>query len=191
MILLIDNYDSFTYNLFQQLESLGAGTRVVAHDRITLQDIKRLQPTHIVISPGPKRPRDSGICPAVIRHFYATIPILGVCLGHECIGAEFGARVVHARQIMHGKTSLMYHTARGLFKAMPSPFEAARYHSLAIDRVPDEFLLSAWDSNNEIMAISHRNFPVHGIQFHPESFMTKHGSKLIRNFLYESHNSTP
>lgn len=185
MILLIDNYDSFTYNLYQQLESLGAKTKVIAHDQITSKEIRKLKPSKIIISPGPKRPTDSGISMSVIKNFYKTIPILGVCLGLECIGEVFGAKVVHAKKILHGKTSKIYHTNNCIFKGLTNPFEAARYHSLVIDSVPDEFKLTAWDRTKEIMAISHRKYPLHGIQFHPESFMTREGDTLIRNFLYE------
>jgi len=185
MILLIDNYDSFTFNLYQQLESLGAETRVVAHDKITIGAIKRLRPSKIVISPGPKRPRDSGISNHAIKHFYTRVPILGVCLGHECIGELFGAKVVHAQRILHGKTSKIYHRQRGLFKSVSRSFDAARYHSLVIDSVPEGFTLEAWDSRREIMAIRHKLYPLHGIQFHPESFMTSEGDGIIRNFLNE------
>ncbi len=185
MILLIDNYDSFTYNLYQQLESLGAETTVAAHDNITIKEIKKLKPARIVISPGPKRPADSGISMPVIKNFYKTIPILGVCLGHECIGEVFGSRVVHAKKILHGKTSKIYHGGNGIFKGLPNPFEAARYHSLVIDRAPDNFTLAAWDRTKEVMAISHNTYPLHGIQFHPESFMTRTGDTIIRNFLHE------
>jgi anthranilate synthase component 2 len=186
MILLINNYDSFTYNLYQQLESLGAKTKVVAHDKITIKEIRNLKPSKIVISPGPKRPEDSGICISVIKSFSKTIPILGVCLGHECIGEVFGAKVIHAKKILHGKTSKVYHNNKGIFKGIKNPFEAARYHSLVIDRAPEDFTLTARDRNNEIMAISHKKYPLHGIQFHPESFMTREGDKLIRNFLNEN-----
>ena len=185
MILLIDNYDSFTYNLHQQLESLGAATTVAANDKITIKKIKELNPDKIVISPGPGRPGDSGTSRSVIKYFYKKKPVLGVCLGHECIGEIFGARVIHAKKIMHGKTSKIYHNNTGIFKGLKCPFGAARYHSLAIGSVPDGFVLTAWDRNKEIMAISHKKYPLHGIQFHPESFMTGEGYKLIRNFLYE------
>ncbi len=186
MILLIDNYDSFTYNLFQQIRSLGAETRVVANDKITIKEIKTLKPSGIVISPGPKRPGDSGLSISVIKSFYKTTPILGVCIGHEGIGEIFGAKVVHAKKILHGKTTKIYHNNTGIFKGIKCPFEAARYNSLVIDRIPELLALTAWDSDREIMGISHKNFPLHGIQFHPESFMTKEGNKLIRNFLNES-----
>lgn len=183
MILLIDNYDSFTYNIYQQLGILGAAIQVAPHDRITVQQIRRLRPSGIVISPGPKRPRDSGVCLAVIRNFCRWIPILGVCLGNECIGEIFGAKIIHARKILHGKTSRIMHTGTGLFAGLSSPIVAARYNSLVIDRVPEGFDLAAWDSHKEIMAISHSRFPVYGIQFHPESFMTSAGDAMMRNFL--------
>lgn len=183
MILLIDNYDSFTYNLYQQLGSLGAPTTVVSHDRITLKRIEAMNPSGIVISPGPGRPENSGITLSAIKRFYKKIPVLGVCLGHECIGQLFGARVTHARRILHGKTSNIHHNGRGLFTALKKPFKAARYHSLAIDRCPGGFTLSARDSGGEIMAIQHECYPLFGIQFHPESFMTECGDNLMKNFL--------
>jgi len=186
MILLIDNYDSFTYNLYQQLGRLGADTLVAQHDAITLRAIRRLRPAGIIISPGPKRPADSGICPAVIRSFCASIPLLGVCLGHECIGEQFGAKVVPAKSILHGKTCRVAHIGAGVFAGLPSPLAAARYNSLVIDRVPDGFVLSAWDSRKEIMGICHARLPVYGIQFHPESFMTSAGDGIIKNFLFIS-----
>ncbi|MEI6127433.1 MAG: aminodeoxychorismate/anthranilate synthase component II, partial [Pseudomonadota bacterium] len=173
MILLIDNYDSFTYNLYQQLESLGAHTTVVPHDHITLREIKQLKPSGIIISPGPGKPASAGISLPAIKSFYKTTPLLGVCLGHECLGEAFGAQVVHAKKIMHGKTSRVYHAGTGIFKGLKNPFVAARYHSLAINRVPRGFSLSAWDRQREIMAIAHATYPAWGIQFHPESFMTE------------------
>jgi anthranilate synthase/aminodeoxychorismate synthase-like glutamine amidotransferase len=185
-VILIDNYDSFTYNLYQQLESLGADTKVVAHDKISIKNINSLMPSKIVISPGPGKPEDSGISRDVIESFYKKVPILGVCLGHECIGEIFGAKVVHAKKILHGKTSEIRHNNSGIFKGLKNPFEAARYNSLVIDQTPEDFILTAWDPDNEIMGISHKRYPLHGIQFHPESFMTKYGHKLIRNFLNEN-----
>ena len=186
MILLIDNYDSFTYNLYQQIESLGHKTKVVAHDKITLKEIRKLKPEKIIISPGPKRPEHSGICISVIKNFYKTIPILGVCLGHEAIGQIFGSKVIHASKILHGKTSQIHHEQEGIFKGVKSPFQAARYHSLIINKVPDNFILTAWTSK-EIMAIQHKKYPLHGIQFHPESFMAPKGNKLMKNFLKSVH----
>jgi len=183
MILLIDNYDSFTYNLFQQIAKLGYEVLVVKHDEITIDEIKRLRPSRIIISPGPKTPSDSGISKDVIRQFYRTIPILGVCLGHQCIGEVFGVNTVKANEIVHGKTDEIYHNMVGPFKNIPSPFIAARYHSLMIDRLPDDFILTAWSKDKTIMAIQHKEYPVFGVQFHPESFMTEYGETMMRNFL--------
>ena len=185
MILVIDNYDSFTYNLVQQIESLGAKTRVFANDRITTEEIKNLKPEKIIISPGPGRPSESGVSPAVIKEFYQQIPILGVCLGHEAIGEIFGSKIVHAKEIRHGKVSDIYHTEDKLFRGARNPFKAARYHSLVIDQVPEAFELTAWTSDDEIMAIHHKQFPLYGVQFHPESFLTVEGEKLMTNFLNE------
>ncbi len=183
MILIIDNYDSFTYNLYQQIESLGAKTKVYKHDKISIAKIKTLKPSKIVISPGPKRPNDAGISMKVVQNFYTQIPILGVCLGHECIGQLFGSRITHARKILHGKTSDIYHTEDKLFKGLQNPINAARYHSLIINKVPKDFRLSAWTKENEIMAIQHKKYPLFGIQFHPESFLTEQGDKIMNNFL--------
>jgi len=185
MILIIDNYDSFTYNLFQQVESLGKKTKIYKNDEITINQIKKLKPEKIIISPGPKRPEDAGISIDVIKEFYKTIPILGVCLGHEAIGQIFGVKVVHAKQIMHGKTSNIYHTRRGIFRKISTPLKAARYHSLILDKVPEDFTLEAWTTEDEIMAIKHQIYPLYGIQFHPESFMTLQGKTIMHNFLYE------
>lgn len=185
MILLIDNYDSFTYNLYQQIAGLGEKVLVKEHDRITIKEIEQLKPKKIVISPGPKRPEDSGISNEVIRKFHQTIPILGVCLGHECIGQIFGAKVIHASQILHGKTSEIFHQEKALFEGLSQPFSAARYHSLILDKVPKNFTLTAWTRDNEIMAIQHDKYPLYGVQFHPESFLTEEGNKLMHNFLYK------
>jgi len=184
MILLIDNYDSFTYNLYQQFETLGAKVKVYQHDKISIERIQKLKPQKILISPGPKRPEDAGISNQVIKKFYKSIPILGVCLGHECIGQLFGAKIVQAKEILHGKTSKIYHTEDKLFTGLQNPFEAARYHSLVLDQVPADFSLSAWTIDQEIMAIHHNKYPLYGIQFHPESFLTEEGNKLITNFLH-------
>ena len=184
MILIIDNYDSFTYNLYQQIEALGKKTLIFQHDKISLEKIKKLKPEKIIISPGPKRPEGAGISKAVVQEFYTKIPILGVCLGHECIGQFFGSRVIHAKKIYHGKTSKIYHDKSKLFQKIPNPFIAARYHSLVLDKVPTGFKLTAWTSNKEIMAIEHDKYPLFGIQFHTESFLTDQGDKLIHNFLY-------
>jgi anthranilate synthase component 2 len=183
MILLIDNYDSFTYNLYQQIAVLGHKVVVVKHDEITMSRIKKLAPTHIIISPGPKTPRDSGMSMEVIRECYRTTPILGVCLGHQCIGEVFGSRTIAAKHIVHGKSDTIAHNGKGLFSGIPDQFPAARYHSLMIDKVPDNFTLSAWSNDGTIMAMQHKDYPLFGVQFHPESFMTEHGEALIRNFL--------
>lgn len=185
MILIIDNYDSFTYNLYQQVESLGKKTWVIQHDKISIEKIRELNPEKIIISPGPKRPEDAGISKAVVQEFYTRIPIMGVCLGHECIGQIFGSRVIHAKKIYHGKTSKIYHDKDKLFKEIPNPFVAARYHSLILNKVPEGFKLTAWTQDNEIMAIKHEKYQLYGIQFHPESFLTNKGAKLMHNFLYE------
>jgi len=183
MILLIDNYDSFTYNLYQQIESLGYKTLVVQNNRITIDEIKRLNPEKIVISPGPGTPDTSGICNSVIRAFYTSIPILGVCLGHQCIGVVFNSKIQTAKQVTHGKTAEIFHDNQSIFQNISNPFDAALYHSLAINKVPDNFQKLAWTSDNEIMAIQHNNYPLIGIQFHPESFMTEQGNQLVSNFL--------
>lgn len=156
---------------------------VVAYDQVSLEDVKRFQPSGIVLSAGPGRPEPKSLSMDVIQHLYGKVPILGVCLGHQYIGTAFGCRVVHAQRILHGKTSSVYHVGTGIFKSIPNPFLAARYHSLALDRVPRNFYLSAWAEDGEIMGIAHLYYPVFGIQFHPESFMTKQGVVLIRNFL--------
>lgn len=183
MILLIDNYDSFTYNLYQLIANLGYDVKVVKHDQITIEEIKKLDLSHIIISPGPKTPRDSGISIEVIREFYKTIPILGVCLGHQCIGEAFGTKTIAAKQIVHGKRGEVYHKGTGIFKGIHNPFVAARYHSLVIDNVPNDFTFTAWSDDKTIMAMEHNEYPVFGVQFHPESFMTSHGEVLMRNFL--------
>lgn len=183
MILLIDNYDSFTYNLYQQFGKIGASVRVVKNDEISVKEIGRLRPEAIVISPGPGRPKEAGISMKVVEEFYKSIPVLGVCLGHQAIGLNFGSKVVGAKKILHGKTSLIFHNKDSIFKDMKSPFVAARYHSLTIDEVPNDFVLTAWTKDQEIMGIRHKEFPVFGVQFHPESFMTVGGDKIIENFL--------
>jgi anthranilate synthase component 2 len=183
MILLIDNYDSFTYNLYQQIERLGGEVGVVKNDEVTVNDIKKMDLSAIVISPGPGRPEDAGISVKIIEAFYEKLPILGVCLGHQAIGLCFGAKIVGAKKILHGKTALITHRNSGVFKGLKGQFMAARYHSLVINKVPRDFKLSAWTEGNEIMGIQHENLPVFGIQFHPESFMTECGDKIIKNFL--------
>jgi len=185
MLLLIDNYDSFTYNLFQYLSELGEEVTVVRNDKISTGDIEQLSPQRIVISPGPGIPEQAGISNEVIRHFGSRLPVLGVCLGHQCIGYSYGGRVGHAGEIKHGKSSLISHDGRGLFRGLPNPFPAIRYHSLAVMRksLPDCLEVSAWTDNNIIMGLRHREYPVEGVQFHPESILTEVGKDLLRNFL--------
>lgn len=183
MILLIDNYDSFTYNLVQQVESLGSEVVVKTHDEVSIEDIERMAPDKIILSPGPKDPKSSGICIPVIERFYKEVPILGVCLGHQCLGVAFGSQIVQAKEIMHGKTSSLDHNGEGLFEGLPAGMQVARYHSLAIDEVPSGFHMTASVSDGEIMAMEHDEFPVYGVQFHPESFMTPEGDALLSNFL--------
>ncbi len=187
MILLIDNYDSFTYNLVQRLGEIDPDVdlRVVRNDRITIAEIEASQPSHLIISPGPCTPAEAGISNEVVRRFGPTVPLLGVCLGHQCIGAALGGRIVRAGRIMHGKTSWIHHDEKGVYRGLPNPFEATRYHSLVIDSgtLPDELELSAWTDQDEIMGVRHKRFPLEGVQFHPESFLTVEGIKLLKNFL--------
>ena len=185
MILLIDNYDSFTYNLYQYMCELGADVKVVRNDKTTVEDIADMAPEKIVVSPGPCTPEKAGISNDVIRHFGPTTPTLGVCLGHQCIGQTFGGTVGGAGEIMHGKTSLINHDGQGVFKGLPNPFEAIRYHSLAVykDDLPEELTMTAWTDNGIVMGLRHKEYPIEGIQFHPESIMTKVGHDLLRNFL--------
>ena len=186
MILLLDNYDSFTYNLYQYLSELGADVRVVRNDQTTVEDIDGMEPEKVVISPGPCTPDKAGISNDVIRHFGdAGTPVLGVCLGHQCVGQTYGGVVGGAGEIMHGKMSLIHHDGKGLFEGLDNPFEAIRYHSLAIDRksLPDDLQVTAWTDKDIIMGVRHRSLPVEGIQFHPESIMTKVGKDILRNFL--------
>ena len=185
MLLMIDNYDSFTYNLVQYLGELGEELVVARHDQITLQKVRALKPAGIVISPGPGSPKDAGISNALIKTFAGQIPILGVCLGHQCIGEVFGGEVVRAKRLMHGKTSQILHDGRQLFRGLPNPFEATRYHSLIVqrERLPSELQITAWTKEGEIMGLRHRRWPVYGVQFHPESILTKSGKDLLRNFL--------
>jgi anthranilate synthase component 2 len=184
-VLLIDNYDSFTYNLYQYLCELGAEVEVARNDEITLEEIGRRAYERIVISPGPCTPNEAGISVPLIRRFAGELPILGVCLGHQCIGEAFGATVAGAGEIRHGKLSAIRHDAKGVFEGVPTPFQAIRYHSLSIqpDTVPDELEVSAWSDSDVIMGVRHRHYTVEGIQFHPESIMTEHGKDLLRNFL--------
>ena len=185
MILLIDNYDSFTYNLYQYIGIFYKDIRVVRNDKITLEEIEKMNPDRSVLSPGPKSPKEAGICMDVVKHFYNKKPILGICLGHQSIGAAFGAEIVHARELMHGKQSLITHNQTGIFAGVPSPVKVARYHSLAVkeDTLPPEIEVLARTEDGEIMAMQHTRYPVVGIQFHPESVYTEHGKKIIENFL--------
>jgi anthranilate synthase/aminodeoxychorismate synthase-like glutamine amidotransferase len=188
MILLIDNYDSFTYNLVQRFGEIDPSLeiRVVRNDRITPDDVAELRPSHLIISPGPCTPREAGVSNDLLKRFAPTVPTLGVCLGHQCIGHTFGGEVVRNYRIMHGKTSLIHHDNQGVFAGLSDPFEATRYHSLVIKRDtfrnPD-FVVSAWTDEGEIMGVRHCTWPLHGVQFHPESFLTLEGPKLLRNFL--------
>jgi anthranilate synthase/aminodeoxychorismate synthase-like glutamine amidotransferase len=185
MLLVIDNYDSFTYNLVQYLGEMGREVRVVRNDEIPVAEIAALAPSHIVISPGPCTPNEAGISLEVIKTYAGKIPILGVCLGHQAIGQAFGGKVVRAARVMHGKTSQISHDGKGLFTGLPNPFEATRYHSLLIERasVPDVLDVTAQTAENEIMAVRHKTLPVEGVQFHPESFLTTSGKDLLRNFI--------
>ncbi len=185
MLLVIDNYDSFTYNLVQYLGEMGQEVRVVRNDEIAAAEIAALAPSHIVISPGPCTPNEAGISLEVIKSYAGKIPILGVCLGHQAIGQAFGGKVVRAGRVMHGKTSPISHDGKGLFTGLPNPFEATRYHSLLIERAtaPDCLDVTATTSENEIMAVRHKTLPVEGVQFHPESFLTTSGKDLLRNFI--------
>jgi anthranilate synthase/aminodeoxychorismate synthase-like glutamine amidotransferase len=188
MILMIDNYDSFTYNLVQYLGELGADIRVYRNDQITVAEIEQLTPEKIVISPGPCTPKESGISCDAIRHFAGRIPLLGVCLGHQCIGEVFGGDIVRAPALFHGKTSLIYHDGKTIFRGLPRPFEATRYHSLVIRRetLPECLELSAETDDGVVMAVRHRELPVEGVQFHPESILTHEGKKLLANFLSQA-----
>jgi len=190
MLLMIDNYDSFTYNLVQYLGELGQDVQVYRNDEIDLASVKKLNPRHIVISPGPCTPNEAGISVPLIHEFAGKIPLLGVCLGHQSIGQAFGARIIKAKTLMHGKTSLIHHTNNGVFKDLPNPYTATRYHSLVIERatIPDCLEITAWteDANGdfgEIMGVKHKTLAVEGVQFHPESVLTEHGHALLNNFL--------
>ena len=184
MLLLLDNYDSFTFNLAQYLGELGAPPLVKRNDEISLDEIGTMQPDHIVISPGPGRPEDAGISVELIKRFGSTIPVLGVCLGHQSIGVAFGGQVVRASQLMHGKTSSIQHDGRGVFRGVQQPFVAGRYHSLVVaEPLPESLEMAARTDDGTIMGVRHRTFPVHGVQFHPESVLTGEGRQLLRNFL--------
>ena len=185
MLLMIDNYDSFTYNLVQYLGELGADVRVYRNDAITLDDVAALAPAQIVVSPGPCTPNEAGISVPLIQRFAGRIPILGVCLGHQAIGQAFGGRIVRAQRVMHGKLSPVTHDGRGVFAGLPTPFAVTRYHSLAIEResIPDVLEVSATADDGEIMGVRHRHLAVEGVQFHPEAILTEHGMRLLANFL--------
>ena len=190
MLLMIDNYDSFTYNVVQYLGELGAEVKVVRNDEISCAEIADLQPTKIVISPGPCTPNEAGISLAVVEQFAGVIPLLGICLGHQSIGQAFGGKVVRARTVMHGKTSMMHHNGGGVFSGLDQPFEATRYHSLVVDKdsLPDCFEMTAWTEHDdgtvdEIMGLRHKTLAVEGVQFHPESILSQHGHELLNNFL--------
>jgi anthranilate synthase component 2 len=185
MLLMIDNYDSFTYNIVQYLGELGEDVRVVKNDQVTPDDIAAMAPERIVLSPGPCAPAQAGVTLPALRRFAGRIPILGVCLGHQAIGEAFGGKVVHAQRLMHGKTSAIHHAGVGVFRGLPSPYIATRYHSLAIERAtcPDVLEITAWTDDGEIMGVRHRTLAVEGVQFHPESVLSEHGHALFRNFL--------
>jgi anthranilate synthase component 2 len=185
MLLMIDNYDSFTYNLVQYFGELGEDVRTVRNDEITLDEIAAMKPDRICISPGPKTPAEAGISIGILQRFKGQIPILGVCLGHQAIGAAFGGKVIRAKQVMHGKTSLIAHTGVGVFKGLPSPFTVIRYHSLAIERasLPACLEVTAWTDDGEIMGVRHKEYDIEGVQFHPESILSEHGHALLKNFL--------
>jgi len=185
MLLMVDNYDSFTYNLVQYLGELGQDVRVIRNDELSVDAVERLGPERIVLSPGPCTPNEAGISLELIRRCAGRVPILGVCLGHQAIGQAFGGRIVHARTLMHGKVSEIRHEGKGVFRELPTPFRATRYHSLAIERAscPAELEITAWTDDGEIMGVRHRSYPVEGVQFHPESILTEHGHALLGNFL--------
>ncbi len=185
MLLMIDNYDSFTYNLVQYLGELGETVKVVRNDEMSAGEIEALAPQRIVLSPGPCTPNEAGVSLELIGRFAGRVPILGVCLGHQAIGQAFGGKVVHAKTLMHGKVSLIHHLGQGVFRGLPTPYEATRYHSLAIERssCPAELEITAWTDDGEIMGVRHRSLAVEGVQFHPESILTQHGHALLKNFL--------
>jgi anthranilate synthase component 2 len=185
MLLMIDNYDSFTYNLVQYFGELGEDVRTYRNDEITIEAIEKLNPSRICISPGPCTPHEAGVSVPVLQHFAGKLPILGVCLGHQSIGAAFGGKIIRAQQVMHGKTSPIEHTGVGVFKNLPSPYRVIRYHSLAIarDSLPDCLEVTAWTADGEIMGVRHKTYPIEGVQFHPESILSDHGHALLQNFL--------
>ncbi|WP_036172574.1 aminodeoxychorismate/anthranilate synthase component II [Massilia sp. 9096] len=185
MLLMIDNYDSFTYNIVQYFGELGEDVRTVRNDEISLAQIADLNPDRICVSPGPKSPKDAGVSVDVLREFAGKKPILGVCLGHQAIGEAFGGKIIRAKQVMHGKTSKIAHTGEGVFKGLPSPFTVIRYHSLAIERasLPSCLEVTAWTDDGEIMGVRHKEFDIEGVQFHPESILSEHGHAMLKNFL--------
>jgi anthranilate synthase/aminodeoxychorismate synthase-like glutamine amidotransferase len=184
MIAVIDNYDSFTYNLVQYLGELGAEVRVFRNDAVTVEELDALDPSHIVISPGPGDPSDAGVSRQVIREMGGRRPVLGVCLGHQCIGDVFGGRVVRAKRLVHGKTSPVYHYGNGLYQGLPSPFNATRYHSLIVaEPLPEDLEVTAFTTEGEVMGLRHKTYPIHGVQFHPESILTSGGKQILSNFL--------
>ena len=185
MLLMVDNYDSFTYNLVQYFGELGEDIKVFRNDKITIDEIERLNPEKIVISPGPCTPKEAGISVELIKYFAGRVPILGVCLGHQSIGSAFGGEIIRAPRLMHGKTSMIYHDGREMFECLPNPFEATRYHSLVIrkETMPDCLEITAWTDMGEIMGVRHKEFLIEGVQFHPESILTKVGKDLLKNFL--------
>jgi anthranilate synthase component 2 len=185
MLLMIDNYDSFTYNLVQYFGELGEDVKVVRNDEMTIPEIERLAPERIVLSPGPCTPNEAGVSLGVIEAFKGRVPLLGVCLGHQAIGQAFGGKIVHAKTLMHGKVSRIHHEGHGVFRGLPTPYDATRYHSLAIEPAtcPAQLEVTAWTEDGEIMGVRHRTLPIEGVQFHPESILTEHGHALLRNFL--------
>jgi anthranilate synthase component 2 len=185
MLLVIDNYDSFTYNLVQYFGELGEDVQVFRNDEITLEGVEWLNPARIVVSPGPCTPNEAGISVPAIKHFAGKVPILGVCLGHQSIGQAFGGNIVHAKQLMHGKTSAIHHHGSSVFRGLPADFQATRYHSLVIERasLPDCLEVTAWTGDGEIMGVRHKTLPIEGVQFHPESILTEHGHAMLKNFL--------
>ena len=190
MLLFIDNYDSFTYNIVQYLGELKQEVVVRSNDEITLEDIAAMRPEYLLIGPGPCTPKEAGVSVAAMRHFAGKIPILGVCLGHQAIGEAFGGRVVRAKTLMHGKTSPVFHENTGVFRGLPNPVTCTRYHSLAVERetLPDCLNITAWTEDGEIMGLRHRDYPIEGVQFHPEGLLTEHGTDMLQNFLTEFKN---
>jgi anthranilate synthase component 2 len=185
MVLLIDNYDSFTYNIFQEISELGVEVRVIRNDRITIDGVLQMAPERVVVSPGPGRPENAGISVSLIKELAGKVPVLGVCLGHQALGYAYGGKIVGAKRLMHGKTSLIFHDGSGIFAGIPNPFEATRYHSLLVEKetLPDSLKITAWTEENEVMGLQVKGLPLFGVQFHPESILTKEGINILRNFL--------